>query len=98
VRYGQTPDGVKHIYTLPEEPASSAAAAGNDAGNDASDAQKNASSDETSANNGPAIIASGAARGVMQPVEDIPATPPSPAPRAANKTAANKTAYLPLPK
>ncbi len=29
VRYGQTPNGVKHIYTLPEDAASSAAADGN---------------------------------------------------------------------
>ncbi|WP_027210516.1 secretion protein [Burkholderia sp. WSM2232] len=145
VRYGQTPDGVKHIYTVPEDPASSAAiaaaanglagssangaanyaasnASNNAANNAANSAPNNAAngaanlaansaatpdtSATDSAGEGPGVhsltpapsdglglVRSGAARGVMQPVEDIPATPPSPATRAANTTA-----YLPLPK
>jgi|GEM_PF-1054494 len=127
VRYGQTPDGVKHIYTVPEDPASSAAVAANGlAGTSASGAANNAANitangaanlaansaatpDTSAADStgqapgvhsmtpapadGPGLVRSGAARGVMQPVEDIPATRPSPATRSANTTA-----YLPLPK
>ncbi|MEX3762213.1 secretion protein [Paraburkholderia phenoliruptrix] len=103
VRYGQTPDGVKHIYTLPENPAAPAAAAANTPADTHGNAEAAAkSSAEQTAGAGLAnetlaagsqIVTSGAARGVMQPVEDIPATPPSPAARAANTTA-----YLPLPK
>ncbi|WP_025597658.1 secretion protein [Burkholderia sp. WSM2230] len=114
VRYGQTPDGVKHIYTVPEDPASSTSAAANGlaaaganstADSTANLAANSAATIDTSAPgsigagsampapaDGPTIVGSGAARGVMQPVENIPATPPSPA------RAANTTAYLPLPK
>ncbi|RZF23812.1 secretion protein [Paraburkholderia sp. UYCP14C] len=83
VRYGQTPDGVKHIYTSQEDAPAAAA------GNGPADGNANGNPGAT----GSADEAPAAARGVMQPVEDIPATPPSPAPRAANTTA-----YLPLPK
>jgi len=121
VRYGQTPDGVKHIYTVPEDPASSTATAtatatatnglaGSSANGAANLAANSANSFDTSATDiageapgvhsltpapadSPGLVRSGAARGVMQPVEDIPATPPSPATRSANTTA-----YLPLPK
>ncbi|UIF88520.1 hypothetical protein [Cupriavidus sp. UYPR2.512] len=78
VRYALTPDGVKHIYARPEVPVASAL-------NDAS-ALSGSNVDNTANELARAPI-------VRQPVEDIPATPPSPATREAKTTA-----YLPLPK
>lgn len=70
VRYAETPDGVKHIYAMPETPASSAAGA---AGDDTL-ASADGASDAL-----PATVKSGAAAGVMQPVGD-----PGPASAAAS--------------
>ncbi|WP_429496300.1 secretion protein [Paraburkholderia youngii] len=88
VRYGQTPNGVKHIYTLPEDAASSAAVDGNGytRTNSNTVGKQGATGNVDEA---PSV----AARDVMPLDEDIPTTPPLPAPRAANTTA-----YLPLPK
>ncbi|RKF31432.1 secretion protein [Paraburkholderia fungorum] len=70
VRYAETPDGVKHIYAMPETPASSAAGAAGAAGDDTL-ASADGASDAL-----PATVKSGAAAGVMQPVGDSgPATP-----------------------
>ncbi|MBP0633417.1 MULTISPECIES: secretion protein [unclassified Cupriavidus] len=78
IRYGQTPDGVKHIYTLQENAPAVAARNGPADGNAKGKPSATGSVDEVPA----------AARGVVQTVEDIP----------ASQRAANSTAYLSLPK
>jgi type III secretion protein D len=80
VRYAETPDGVKHIYVTPESPASAAAdATGGDTLASANpDANANASTNANAAAQS-ATVRSGAATGVMQPV-DGPATASSSAP------------------
>jgi type III secretion protein D len=71
VRYAETPDGVKHIYAMPEAPASSAAGA-----SDATLASADGTSDAL-----PATVKSGAATGVMQPVDGAtPASAAAPTP------------------
>lgn len=74
VRYAETPDGVKHIYVTPETPASAAA--------DAAGGDTLASADPAAAQQS-ATVNSGAATGVMQPVD-------GPAPASA-------TAFVPSP-
>ncbi|WP_421377482.1 secretion protein [Paraburkholderia sp. DD10] len=99
VRYAETPDGVKHIYTTPEaaaaasgpEAAASAPATEMSAADTPAAAVTDTPAAAAAASGTPVVITTGAARGVMQPVEDIAAEPPAP-------TQARTTAYLPLPK
>lgn len=100
VRYAETPDGVKHIYTVPEAAAASDAAVSGAVAATGAAPGANAASDSSaaaavaaSAASASTVVASGAARGVMQPVMNDPAAQPASAP-PATKT----TAYLPLPK